>query len=129
MSSSSAATDQFRCDEVPDQDVKRVRWSPQIQDTSELGPSESRSNLRGWKRQPDSTTEDLEDAGDQGDSRGDAEDEDMKALGAVCEEHVITIGVDGEKLNEGENSKSLTLTMSTEVSWILRWSGKHVWKN
>ena len=55
------------------------------------------------KRQPESTTEDLEDAGDQDDGRGGAEDEDMKALPAVCEEPVITIGVDCEMLDEGEN--------------------------
>ena len=45
-SSSSAAAEQFRSDEVPDQGVKRVRWSPQVQDTTELCPSESRSNSR-----------------------------------------------------------------------------------
>ena len=38
--------------------------------------------LRGSKRQPESTTEDLEDAGDQ----RRADDEDMNALGAVCED-------------------------------------------
>ena len=83
--------------------MKRVRWSPQVEDTIELGPSESRSDARGLKRRPESTTEDLEDAVDQDDGRGDSEDEDTKALGAVCEEPVITIGVDGEKLDEGEN--------------------------
>ena len=56
-----------------------------------------------FERQPESTTEDLEDAGDQDDGRGDAEDEDMKALGAVCEEPVTTIGVDFEKLEGSEN--------------------------
>ena len=88
----------------------------QVQDTSELGPSESRSNVRGLKRQPKSSTEDLEDAGDQDDGRGDADNEDMKALGAVCEEPVITIGVDGENWTKVKTSKSPTLTMSTEVS-------------
>ena len=83
---SSAAAEQFRGDEVPDQGVKSVRWSPQVRDTSELGPSESRSNDRGLKRQPESTTEDLEDAGDQDDGQGDADNEDVKALGAVCEQ-------------------------------------------
>ena len=46
------------------------------------------------------STEDLEDAGDQDDGRGDADDEDMKSLGAFCEELVM---VDGEKLDEVEN--------------------------
>ena len=54
------------------------------------------------KRQPESTTEDLEDAGDQ-ENRRDADDDDMKALGAVNEEPVITIGVNGETLDECEN--------------------------
>ena len=54
------------------------------------------------KRQPESTTEDLEDAGDQ-ENRGDADDDDMKALGAVNEEPVITIGVNGETLDDGES--------------------------
>ena len=56
-----------------------------------MGPSESSLP----------TTEDLEDARDQ----GDADDEDMNALGAVCEELVITIGVDGEMLDECENDE------------------------
>ena len=43
---------------------------------------QSHENNRGLKRQPESTTEDLEDAGDQ-ENRGDADDDDMKALGAV----------------------------------------------
>ena len=47
------------------------------------------------KRQPESTTEDLEDVG--------ADDEDMNALGAVFEEPVTTIGVDGEMLDRCEN--------------------------
>ena len=80
-SSSSAAAERFQS-EVPDHGVKRERWSPQVQDTSELGPSESRVRPQGLKRQPESTREDLEDAGDQ----CDADDEDMNALGAVCEE-------------------------------------------
>ena len=50
------------------------------------------------KRQPGSTTEDLEEGGDQ----GDADDAGMKTLGAVCEEPAITIGIDGEKLDECE---------------------------
>ena len=53
------------------------------------------------KRLPESTTEDLEDAGDQ-ENRGDADDDDMKALGAVNEEPVISIGVNGETLDECE---------------------------
>ena len=52
------------------------------------------------KRQPESTTEDHEDAGDQED-RGDADDEDVKALRVVNEEPVITVGVDGEKTSVG----------------------------
>ena len=55
----------------------------------------------GLKRQPESTKEDLEDAGDQ----GDADVDDMNAMGAVCEESVITIGVDGEMLDECENDE------------------------
>ena len=43
---------------------------------------------RGLKRQPNSTTEDLDD---------------MKPLGAVTEEPAITIGVNGETLDECEN--------------------------
>ena len=49
--------------------------------------------------------EDLEATDDEDDGRGDADDQDMKALGAVREEPVITIGVDGEKSDEGENSE------------------------
>ena len=41
----------------------------------------------GLKRQPESATEDLEGAGDQ----GDADDGDMNTIGAVCEEPVITV--------------------------------------
>ena len=33
--SSSSAAERFRCDEVPDHGVKRVRWSPHEQDTNE----------------------------------------------------------------------------------------------
>ena len=96
-----------RSDEVPDHGVKRVRWSPHEQDTKEFDPNEPSDasvQSRGLKRQPESTTEDLEDAGDQ-ENRGDADDDDMKALGAVCEEPVITIGVDGETLDECENGE------------------------
>ena len=56
------------------------------------------------KRQPESTTEDLEDAGHQ-ENRGDADNDDTKALGAVNEEPVITIGVDGETLDEREDGE------------------------
>ena len=56
------------------------------------------------QRQPESTTEYLEDADDQ-ENRGDADDDDMKALGAVCEEPVKTIGVDGETLDECESGE------------------------
>ena len=49
--------------------------------------------LQGLKRQPEFTTEDLED-GDQGDA-----DADMKTLGAVCEEPVITMVIDSEEAN------------------------------
>ena len=59
------------------------------------------------KRQPESTTEDLEDASDQED-RGDADDEDVKALRAVNEEPVITIGVEGEtSVGVTESEKAL----------------------
>ena len=83
--SSSSADERFRSDEVPDHGVKRVRWSPHEQDTKEFDPNKSSVQIpsqehnRGLKRQPDSTTEDLEDAGDQ-ENRGDADDDDMKAL-------------------------------------------------
>ena len=106
--SNSSADERFRSDEVPDHGVKRVRWSPHEQDTKEFDPNElsvqipSQEHNRGLKRQPESTTEDLEDAGDQ-ENRGDADDDDMKALGAVNEEPVITIGVDGETLDECES--------------------------
>ena len=102
-SSTSAAAERFQGDEVPDHGVQRVRWSPQVEDAVELDQSGSRLDARGLKRQPESTTEDLEDDGDQDDDRDDVEDEDMKLLGVVCEEPVMTIGVDGEKLDEGEN--------------------------
>ena len=49
----------------------------------------------------------MEDASDQED-RGDADDEDMKALGAVNKEPVITIGVDGETLDELEDGEEST---------------------
>ena len=93
-----------------DHGVKRVRWSPHEQDTKEFDPNElsvqvsSKEHNRGLKRQPESTTEDLEDAGDQ-ENRGDADDDDMKALGAVNEEPVITIGVSGETLDVCENGE------------------------
>ena len=108
--SSCSADERFRSDEVPDHGVKRVRWSPHEQDTKEFDPNESSVQIpsqehnRGLKRQPESTTEDLEDAGDQG-NRGDDDDDDMKALGAVNKEPVITIGVNGETLDECENGE------------------------
>ena len=105
--SSSSADERFRSDEVPDHGVKRVRWSPHEQDTKEFDPNETSDasvQSRGLKRQPESTTEDLEDAGDQ-ENRGDADDDDMKVLGAVCKEPVITIGVDGETLDDCENGE------------------------
>ena len=61
----------------------------------------AQENSRGLKRQPESATEDLEDAGDQ----GDADDGDMNTTGAVCEKPVITIVVDGEKWDECENDE------------------------
>ena len=119
-SSSSAAADQYQGFAFPGHGVKRMRWSPQVQDTREFDPNESMETARvqpqGLLRQPESTTEELED-GDQGDA-----DANMKMLGAVCEESVITIGL--VKL-----MKSLTLTMSMEVSWIQIWPGKHDWKS
>ena len=36
----------------------------------------------------------------------------MKALGAVCEEPVITIGVDGETLDECENDEESYIPVS-----------------
>ena len=59
---------------------------------------------QGLKRQLESTTEDLEDAGDQ-ENGGDADDENMNSLRAVCEEPVVTIGVNGEMLAECENDR------------------------
>ena len=104
----SSADEGFRSDEVPDHGVKRVRWSPHEQETKEFDPSESSVQIssqehnRGLKRQQESTTEDLEDAGVQ-ENRGDADDADMKAVGALNEEPVITIGVNGETLDECES--------------------------
>ena len=57
----------------------------------------------------------MEDAGDQED-QGDADDEDMKAMGAVDEEPVITIGVDGEKWDESENAEENSAS-KTELGW------------
>ena len=74
-SSSSAAAERFQSDEVLDHGVKRVRWSPHV-DTSEMSPGEVEDS-RGLERQPESATEDLEDARDQ----GDADDDDMNAIG------------------------------------------------
>ena len=65
------------------------------------GQEHAQEHSRGLKRQPESATEDLEDAGDQ----GDADDGDMNTIGAVCEEPVITIGVDGENWDECENDE------------------------
>ena len=110
--SSSSADARFRRDEVPDHGVKRVTWSPHEQDTKKFDPNESsvqvssQEHNRGLKRQPESTKEHLEDACDQ-ENRGDADDDDMKALGAVNEEPVITIGVDGETLDECESRRVL----------------------
>ena len=39
--SSSSADERFRSDEVPDDGVKRVRWSPHEQDTKKFDPNES----------------------------------------------------------------------------------------
>ena len=68
--------------------------------TREFYPNESMETAgvrpQGLKRQPKSTTEELED-GDQDDA-----DADMKMLGAVREEPVITIGLDRETLAECE---------------------------
>ena len=54
------------------------------------------------KRQLESTTEDLDNAGDP-ENRGDVDDDDMKELGAVDEEPMMTIGVNGETLDESES--------------------------
>ena len=61
----------------------------------------AQEHSRGMKLQPESATEDLEDAVDQ----GNADDGDMNTNGTVCEEPVITIGVDGEKWDECENDE------------------------
>ena len=72
--SSTSADERFRSDEVPDHGVKRVRWSPHEQDAKEFDTNEpsdanvqhpsqehAQEHSRGLKRQPESTTEDLED--------------------------------------------------------------------
>ena len=129
--SCSSADERFRSDEIPDHGVKRVRWSPHEQDTKEFESSvqiPSQEHSRGLKRQPDSTTEDLEDAGDQ-ENREDAHDDDMKALGAVFEEPVITIGSMVKRWTNVRMAKSPTSTTSMVAFWILKWSGRHVWKS
>ena len=69
--SSRSADERFRNDEIPDHGVKRVRWSPHEKDTKEFDSNESSVQIpsqehnRGLKRQPDSTTKNLEDAGNQ----------------------------------------------------------------
>ena len=70
--SSSAAAERFHSYGVPDHGFKTVRWSPHVQDASEMGPG-GVEHCQGLKRQPEFTTEDLEDASDQ----GDADDEDI----------------------------------------------------
>ena len=100
--SSSPADERFRSDEVPDRGVKKVRWSPHEQDTKEFDPNESSVQSNRGSFQPDSTTEDLEDAGDQ-ENRGDDDDDDMKALGEVNEQPAKTIAVNGETLDECES--------------------------
>ena len=80
--SSSSADERFRSDEVPDRGPKMVRWSFHAKDTKEFRqnePSNTSVQSRGLKRQPDSTAEGLEDAGDQ-ENRGVADDDDMRAL-------------------------------------------------
>ena len=67
----------------------------------EHSQEQAQEHSRGLKRQPEPATEDLEDAGDQ----GDADDGDMNAIEAVCEEPVVTIGVDGENWDECENDE------------------------
>ena len=84
-----------------------MRWSPQVQDTREFDPNESSVQPQGLQRQPESTTEELQD-GDHAD-----DDEDIKMLGAACEEPVTTIGLDGETLAEreaGEESYSFDVS-------------------
>ena len=61
----------------------------------------SQEHSRGLKRQPESATEELEDASDQ----GDADDGDMNTMGAICREPVITIRVEGENWDECENDE------------------------
>ena len=72
-------------DEIPDHGVKKARWSLQKK-RAEFDPNESSVQIssqehnRRLKRQPKSTTENLEDARDQ-ESRGDADDVDIKSTG------------------------------------------------
>ena len=69
--SSSSADERFRSDEVPDHGVK----------CSTPSQEHAQEHNRGLKRQPESTTEDLEDAGDR-ENRGDADDDDKKSIGS-----------------------------------------------
>ena len=94
--------------------------------TREFYPNESMETAgvrpQGLKRQPKSTTEELED-GDQDDA-----DADMKMLGAVREEPVITIGLDRETLAEcevDEESFIDDVNGGGRGSWIQIWSGMH----
>ena len=102
---SNSADERFKRDEISDHGVKRVRWSPHAQNMKEFD-SDEQSNAsvrsRGLKRQQKSTTENQEDAVDQ-ENRGNTDDDDMKALGAVNEKPVTTIGVDGETSDEFES--------------------------
>ena len=41
---------------------------------------------------------------------------------------MITILIDGEKLDECETDEESYVDDVSEVSWIQSWSGKHVWK-
>ena len=123
--SSSSADERFRSEEVPDHGVKRVRWSPHGQDTKEFDPNgssvqvSSQEHNRMLKRQPESKTEDVEDAVDQ-ENRGDVHDDDMKALGAVNEEPVITIGVNGETLDECESGERVREALVEELAGYLK---------
>ena len=51
-------------------------------------------------------------------------------LGAVCEEFVITVGLDGDSLaeSEAEEMQVEESCIDDEVFWIQVWSDKQGWK-
>ena len=84
--------------------VSRVRRPPQVQDTEVVNPDEAvettEVRAQKMKRKPESTTEELEDG-----AQNEA-DADTKMLGKVCEEPMITSGLDGDSLAECEAAET-----------------------